>query len=161
MQRRPKKTTSTKRRSRAAVARRKEKAGPVLVSAREKRIALDEAVNKRLESLEESVKNLWLMREQMNALSKELGDTRAEMNGLSEGLANNSQEEADNYMAIEALKQDLGDLRKSEAAWMNSEHGYSAQTRMMLEAESAKWRNAIGSLAANVHDKMEAMRRGE
>jgi hypothetical protein len=31
----------------------------------------------------------------------------------------------------------------------------------MREQMDAKWRNAIGSLAANVHDKMEAMRRGE
>jgi len=83
------------------------------------------------------------MREQMNALSKELGDARTEVERLSTEHRVNSQEATENYRAIEALKQ---------------EHAQLAST---LGAESAKWRNAIGSLAANVHDKMEAMRRGE
>lgn len=143
MQRRSKKTTSTKRRSRAPVARKPKAKRPVLVSAREKRIALDEAVNKRLEFLEESVKNLWLMREQMNALSKQVGNNAQEIARLSVQHSVNSQEATENYMAIEALKK---------------EHAQLAST---IGAESAKWRNAIGSLAANVHDKMEAMRRGE
>lgn len=134
MQRRSKKTASTKRRSRAPVARKPKAKRPVLVSAREKRITLDEAVNKRLDSLEESVKNLWLMREQMDASCDFL---------LSVQHSVNSQEATENYMAIQALKQ---------------EH---AQFLVSFASESEKWRDAIGSLAANVHDKLEAMRRGE
>lgn len=143
MQRRSKKTTSTKRRNRASVARKPKAKRPVLVSARGKRIALDQAVEKRLEFLEESVKNLWLMREQMNALSKQVGNNAQEIARLSVQHSVNSQEATDNYMAIQALKQGHSRLVASFAS------------------ESAKWRNAIGSLAANVHDKMEAMRRGE
>lgn len=143
MQRRSKKTASTKRRSRAAVARKPKAKRPVLVSAREKRIALDEAVKKRLEFLEESVKNLWLMREQMDALSKQVGNNAQEIARLSVQHSVNSQEATENYRAIEALKEN------------------HAQFVVSFASESEKWREAIGSLAANVHDKLEAMRRGE
>jgi phage host-nuclease inhibitor protein Gam len=101
------------------------------------------------------------MREQMNALSKQVGNNAQEIARLSVQHSVNSQEATENYRAIEALKEDLGELRKNTSAWMDSEHAYSARTRMMLETESAKWRNAIGSLAANVHDKLEALGRGE
>lgn len=94
----------------------------------------------RLEFLEESGK---LIRDQMNALAGLLGDARAEIARLSAEHQVNSQEATENHIAIEALKENHTQLMTNFAS------------------ESAKWRNVIGSLAANVHDKLEAMRQGE
>jgi len=110
MPRKPKKTTGAKRRGRAPVARGKKKAGPVLVPARKSRgAALAEAlapIFERLEHCEESIKELWLMRQQINAISKEVGDAK--------------------YAQAEALPQAAELLERVEAA--------QAQTRRMVEA---------------------------
>lgn len=130
MSRKPEKTTGTKRRSRAPVARRKKKAGPVLVPARKPRgAALAEAlapIIARLEHCEESIKNLWLMRQQMNT-------PRA------------------SQLALEELEkktaEDLAALRQNVSGFMNAEHSYSAQTRQMVEA-----------LAVNTFDKIQEIK---
>lgn len=148
MLRKPKKTTRAKRRGRAPVARRKKKARPVLVPARKPRgAALAEAlapIIARLEHCEESIKNLWLMRQQMNALSKEIGDVKY-------GLGKVLETPRASQLALEELEkktaEDLAALRQNVSGFMNAEHSYSAQTRQMVEA-----------LAVNTFDKIQEIK---
>ena len=148
MSRKPKKTTGAKRRGRAAVAGRKKKARSVLVSARKPRgAALAEAlapIFERLQFLDESVRNLWQMRDQMNALSKEVGDAKYELGKVLE-TPRASQ------VALEELEKktagDLAALRQNVSGFMNAEHSYSVQTRQMVE-----------TLAVNTFDKIQEIK---
>lgn len=148
MPRKPKKTTGTKRRGRAAVARRKKKAGSVLVPARKPRgAALAEAlapIFERLQFLDESVRNLWQMRHQMNALSKEIGDVKALFaRCLDYNDANDRQIETLSRMADE-LRKDFFDVVDALRARVDAG---DAQTRRMIE-----------DLAVNTFDKIQEIK---
>lgn len=137
MSRKPKKTTGAKRRGRAAVAGRKKKARSVLVSARKPRgAALAEAlapIFERLQFLDESVRNLWQMRDQMNALSKEIGDVKSELGKVLE--------------TPRAFLSSIEQLERETAELLRQERNYSAQTRQMVE-----------TLAVNTFDKIQEIK---